>query len=140
MRKPCVSFEEFDAACRAAGAEATKFTDIHWRIVGHRGNEKLLVDFWPTGKPGPKYLVVGRERRAIAGDHETAIAAATGKAANPSTGVADELGLLRNVARLAIGYLQFDGKLLDQMCAEQAHACVDLLAALRAAGYRMSAA
>jgi hypothetical protein len=137
MKKASITFDQFTAACKGAGVEPAMFTQTHWRISADKNGKKVLVDFWPTSAGGPKYLVVGRDARANRGDLQAAIRAALGR---PSNGADEaELARLRKVAKMAIEYLRFDGKVLDQMCQEQAHACVDLLAALRAAGYRMSA-
>src|SRR5215469_2495627 len=130
MREPCVPFDQFTADCESAGVAPVRLGDTHWRVIGQdRNGNKVLVDFWPTAKGGPKFLVVGRDPRALRGDHNEAIREATGRAAESA---ADEPTLLRRIAQMALEYMRFDGKLLGQMRAEQAHACVDLLAALRA--------
>jgi hypothetical protein len=136
MKKASITFDQFSAACKSAGVEPKMFGRTHWRISAEQDGTKVLVDFWPTSAGGSKYLVVGRDGRASRGDVQTAIRAALAKPSDSTGG--GELAQLRKVAKLAIEYLRFDGKLLDQMCQEQAHACVDLLAALRVAGYRVS--
>lgn len=134
-KNPHVSFDRFAYECESAGLRAVEHHYSHWQIIG----DGLKVDFWPTAKDGPKYLVIGRDKRAIRGGYKQAIEAAINRQERHAvTGTSpDELPKLRRVAEVAIDYLKFDGRLLDQMSHEQAEACLQLLIALREAGYRM---